>query len=37
MPSVFGVGTKDKGGLRGLEVGYTRINQVPLDEGVQQG
>jgi hypothetical protein len=34
---VLGIGTEDKGGLRGLEVGDIRINKVALDEGVQQG
>jgi hypothetical protein len=37
MLPVLGIGTQDKGGLRGLEVGDTRINKVPLDERVQQG
>jgi hypothetical protein len=35
MSPVFSIGTQDKGGLRGLEVGHIRIHKVSLDEGMQ--
>lgn len=37
MLSCLGLGTEDKGSLRGLEVGDIRIHKVTLDEGMSKG